>query len=377
MLRPVWAEIDLSAIENNIREIRRLTKPSAKVMAVVKANAYGHGAVAVSKTVLTNGADWLAVALLQEAVELREAGFSVPILILGYTPLEQMELVITNDLRQTIYSLEQAEALSSAAGKAGRKATVHIKVDTGMGRIGFLPKQESIDSIIKIARLPHLEVEGIYTHFAIADAEDKDYTIEQLQYFQWLLDQLAKSGLHISIRHAANSAGLIDLPEAHFDLVRPGLILYGMYPSNEVQKTKLFLRQAMSLKAEVSYVKQVAKGTAISYGCTFVTARHSQIASLPLGYADGYTRLLSNNTDVLIKGKRAPIVGRVCMDQCMIDVTGFADVAMGDEVVLMGRQENEFISAEEIASRIGTINYEVVCMFSSRVPRVYKDGINY
>ena len=377
MLRPVWAEIDLSAIENNIREIRRLTKPSAKVMAVVKANAYGHGAVAVSKTVLTNGADWLAVALLQEAVELREAGFSVPILILGYTPLEQMELVITNDLRQTIYSLEQAEALSSAAGKAGRKATVHIKVDTGMGRIGFLPKQESIDSIIKIARLPHLEVEGIYTHFAIADAEDKDYSIEQLQYFQWLLDQLAKSGLHISIRHAANSAGLIDLPEAHFDLVRPGLILYGMYPSNEVQKTKLFLRQAMSLKAEVSYVKQVAKGTAISYGCTFVTARHSQIASLPLGYADGYTRLLSNNTDVLIKGKRAPIVGRVCMDQCMIDVTGFADVAMGDEVVLMGRQENEFISAEEIASRIGTINYEVVCMFSSRVPRVYKDGINY
>jgi len=377
MLRPVWAEIDLSAIENNIREIRRLTKPSAKVMAVVKANAYGHGAVEVSKTVLTNGADWLAVALLQEAVELREAGFSVPILILGYTPLEQMELVITNDLRQTIYSLEQAEALSSAAGKAGRKATVHIKVDTGMGRIGFLPKQESIDSIIKIARLPHLEVEGIYTHFAIADAEDKDYTIEQLQYFQWLLDQLAKSGLHISIRHAANSAGLIDLPEAHFDLVRPGLILYGMYPSNEVQKTKLFLRQAMSLKAEVSYVKQVAKGTAISYGCTFVTARHSQIASLPLGYADGYTRLLSNNTDVLIKGKRAPIVGRVCMDQCMIDVTGFADVAMGDEVVLMGRQENEFISAEEIASRIGTINYEVVCMFSSRVPRVYKDGINY
>ena len=377
MLRPVWAEIDLSAIENNIREIRRLTKPSAKVMAVVKANAYGHGAVEVSKTVLTNGADWLAVALLQEAVELREAGFSVPILILGYTPLEQMELVITNDLRQTIYSLEQAEALSSAAGKAGRKATVHIKVDTGMGRIGFLPKQESIDSIIKIARLPHLEVEGIYTHFAIADAEDKDYSIEQLQYFQWLLDQLAKSGLHISIRHAANSAGLIDLPEAHFDLVRPGLILYGMYPSNEVQKTKLFLRQAMSLKAEVSYVKQVAKGTAISYGCTFVTARHSQIASLPLGYADGYTRLLSNNTDVLIKGKRAPIVGRVCMDQCMIDVTGFADVAMGDEVVLMGRQENEFISAEEIASRIGTINYEVVCMFSSRVPRVYKDGINY
>ena len=377
MLRPVWAEIDLSAIENNIREIRRLTKPSAKVMAVVKANAYGHGAVEVSKTVLTNGADWLAVALLQEAVELREAGFSVPILILGYTPLEQMELVITNDLRQTIYSLEQAEALSSAAGKAGRKATVHIKVDTGMGRIGFLPKQESIDSIIKIARLPHLEVEGIYTHFAIADAEDKDYTIEQLQYFQWLLDQLAKSGLHISIRHAANSAALIDLPEAHFDLVRPGLILYGMYPSNEVQKTKLFLRQAMSLKAEVSYVKQVAKGTAISYGCTFVTARHSQIASLPLGYADGYTRLLSNNTDVLIKGKRAPIVGRVCMDQCMIDVTGFEDVAMGDEVVLMGRQENEFISAEEIASRIGTINYEVVCMFSSRVPRVYKDGINY
>ena len=377
MLRPVWAEIDLSAIENNIREIRRLTKPSAKVMAVVKANAYGHGAVAVSKTVLTNGADWLAVALLQEAVELREAGFSVPILILGYTPLEQMELVITNDLRQTIYSLEQAEALSSAAGKAGRKATVHIKVDTGMGRIGFLPKQESIDSIIKIARLPHLEVEGIYTHFAIADAEDKDYSIEQLQYFQWLLDQLAKSGLHISIRHAANSAALIDLPEAHFDLVRPGLILYGMYPSNEVQKTKLFLRQAMSLKAEVSYVKQVAKGTAISYGCTFVTARHSQIASLPLGYADGYTRLLSNNTDVLIKGKRAPIVGRVCMDQCMIDVTGFEDVAMGDEVVLMGRQENEFISAEEIASRIGTINYEVVCMFSSRVPRVYKDGINY
>ncbi len=372
MLRPVWAEIDLSAIESNIREIRQLTKSSAKVMAVVKANAYGHGAVAVSKAVLANGADWLAVALLQEALELREAGFSVPILILGYTPLEQMELVIANDLRQTIYTLEQAEALSSAAGKAGRKATVHIKIDTGMGRIGFLPKREGIDSIMKIARLPNLEIEGAYTHFAIADAEDKDYTLEQLQYFYWVLDQLAKSGLRIPIRHAANSAAVIDLPEAHFDLVRPGLILYGMYPSNEVKKKKLQLRQAMSLKAEVSYVKQVEKGTAISYGCTFVTARKSQIASLPLGYADGYTRLLSNNTDVLIKGQRAPIVGRVCMDQCMVDVTGIEGVSMGDEVVLMGRQENEFISADEIASRIGTINYEVVCMFGSRIPRVYK-----
>ncbi|MBO8169238.1 MAG: alanine racemase [Thermoanaerobacteraceae bacterium] len=373
MLRPVWAEIDLSAIANNICEIRRITSPSAKLMAVVKANAYGHGAEEVSKVALAHGADWLAVALLQEALQLRNAGFSVPILILGYTPVDQMDLVVANDLRQTIYTWEQAEALSAAAARAKRKARVHVKIDTGMGRIGMLPGADTIGQVLRIARLPHLEVEGIYTHFAAADATDKTYTRQQLERFHWVLEGLEKEGLQIPVRHAANSAAVIDLPEAHLDMVRPGLIIYGMYPSEEVQRERLKLRQAMSLKAEISYVKKVPPGTAISYGCTYVTEKEAVIASLPLGYADGYTRLLSNKGQVLVNGQRAPVVGRVCMDQCMIDVTNVeGEVSMGDHVVLMGRQQQECIPVEEIASRIGTINYEVVCMVSYRVPRVYK-----
>ncbi len=373
MLRPVWAEIDLGAIANNIREIRRVTRPQAKVMAVVKANAYGHGAREVSNVALKNGADWLGVALLQEAVQLRDAGFSVPILILGYTSLDQLKSVVDYELRQTIYSLEQAKALSAAAVKAGKEALAHVKIDTGMGRIGLLPEQATVQRILEMVRLPGLELEGIYTHFAVADAADKAYTQNQFQRFLRVLEQLKNKGLEFPVRHAANSAAVIDLPETHLDIVRPGLIIYGMYPSREVKREKIKLQQAMSLKAEISHVKKVGPGTAISYGCTYVTKNDAVIASLPLGYADGYTRFLSNKAEVLIKGQRVPLVGRVCMDQCMVDVTGLKpEVSMGDEAVLLGGQQEQFISVDELAEKIGTINYEVVCMVSCRVPRVYR-----
>ncbi|WP_366922921.1 alanine racemase [Metallumcola ferriviriculae] len=373
MLRPVWAEIDLGAIKNNIREIRRITSPQAQVMAVVKANAYGHGANEVSEVALKNGAQWLGVALLQEAIQLRNTGIDAPILILGYTPLTQLPAVVDWDLRQTIYSLEQAKSLSTAALSRGKKAKAHVKLDTGMGRIGLLPEEVSLKTILEMARLPGLELEGIYTHFAVADAADKRYTAKQLQWFSWFLDRLKQLGLEFLLRHAANSAAVIDLPEAHFDLVRPGLIIYGLYPSKEVKRERIDLRQAMALKAELSYVKKVGAGTAISYGCTYITKDDAVIASLPLGYADGYTRLLSNRAEVLIQGRRVPMVGRVCMDQCMVDVTDIKSaVSMGDEAVLIGGQGDEFISVEELADQIGTISYEVVCMISYRVPRIYR-----
>lgn len=372
MLRPVWAEIDLTAIDNNVKEIRRITRPEAKVMAVVKANAYGHGVEQVANTALANGASWLGVALMQEAVELREAGCSAPILILGYTPLDQADKVVDYQLRQTIYSRQQAEAISTVARRVGKKAMVHVKVDTGMGRLGLLPGQELVQQILDMAAMPGLVMEGIYTHFAMADATDKTYTRQQFQCFQWVLAQLRRHGLEFPLRHAANSAAIIDLPETHMDMVRPGLIIYGMFPSEEVNKSNIALRPAMTLKAEIAHVKTVVAGTAISYGCTYITKDNAMIASLPLGYADGYTRLLSNNAQVLVNGQRVPIVGRVCMDQCMLDLSTLKSaVTMGDEAVLMGTQGDQFISVEELANRIGTINYEVVCMISPRVPRVY------
>ena len=371
-MRPVRAEIDLGAIEYNIREIRHITETSAKVMAVVKANAYGHGAIEVSKTVLNNGADWLGVALLQEAIQLRESGFTAPILILGYTPVYQMNKVIEYDLRQTIYTKDQAEALASAAAKAGKKGLAHIKVDTGMGRIGIPLGSHVVNELIKLGRMPGLVPEGIFTHFATADAVDKACAKQQFESFIDVLEKLKRKGMEFPVRHAANSAALIDLPDTHLDLVRPGVIIYGMYPSDKVCKDKINLKQAMTVAAEVSYVKKVTSGTAISYGGTFITQVPSVIASLPLGYADGYSRILSNKAQVLIKGQRVPIVGRVCMDQCMVDVTNLGEeIRMGEEAVLLGAQGPEFISADEIAARIGTINYEVTCMISHRVPRTY------
>ncbi len=369
--RPAWAEIDLSAIAHNIKELRRVTEPRAKIMAVVKANAYGHGAVPVSKTVLANGADYLGVAILDEARELREAGIEAPILILGFTPPEQAAEAIKLDLAQTVYTVKGAEAVSRAAVSLGRTAIVHVKVDTGMGRLGFVTGPRTSEEIIKISRLPGVVVEGMFTHFAVADARDKQYTYEQYEKFADLDSQLKKLGLDIPVKHAANSAAVIDLPDIHLDMVRPGISIYGFYPSNDVLKDKIVLKPALSLKAKVAYVKEVKPETSISYGRTFITTRDTMVATIPVGYADGYTRLFSNKAHVIIHGERVPVIGRVCMDQFMVDVSKVPGVEIGDETVLIGRQGHQQVTADELADLIGTINYEIVCMISDRIPRIY------
>lgn len=340
-------------------------------MAVVKANAYGHGAVEVSRTLLANGADRLGVALLQEALELRQEGFAVPILILGFTPSHQLEAVVRANIAQTIFSYEQAWTLSRVAGELGKKARVHVKIDTGMGRLGFPADDQTVKTILRISRLPNLEIEGIFTHFATADEKDKTFTRYQFEQFQWVVEELKAQGLEIPLKHAANSAAIIDLPETHLDLVRPGISLYGIYPSPDVCKDRINLIPAMTFKTQIAFLKRVRPGTSISYGRTYVAKEERVIATLPLGYADGYSRALSNRGKVLVKGKKVPIVGRVCMDQTMIDVTEVSDVRVGDEVVLFGREGREKLPVEEVAGQLGTIAYEVVCMVSSRVPRVY------
>lgn len=370
MSRPVWAEVDLRAIAHNTQQLKKLLAPRTELMAIVKANAYGHGAVPVASTALANGASWLGVATLEEALELRQNGITAPILILGYLSPEDARAVVEADISQTIFALEQARALSQAAQTLGRQARLHLKIDTGMGRLGFLP-QETIAAARAIAELPGVTLEGIFTHFANADARDKTYTWQQLQIFNRVLVDLEREGIRIPWKHAANSGALIDLPATHFNLVRAGISLYGHYPSEEVDKGKLSLLPAMAFKTRVILVKEVPAGSYISYGCTFCTDRPTKVATLPVGYADGYSRLLSNRAEVLVRGRRAPVIGRVCMDYCMIDVTAIPEVEVGDEVVLFGRQGEACLPVEEVAGWLGTINYEVLCMISHRVRRLY------
>ncbi|MDW7672991.1 MAG: alanine racemase [Bacillota bacterium] len=370
MVRPVWAEIDLSAIADNMQAIKSWVTPKTEIMAVVKANAYGHGAVEVARTCMANGASRLAVAIVAEGIELRNNGFSAPILVMGYTPPEQCQLLLDYNLTQTVFSLEQAKIISKLAAAAKKTIQIHLKVDTGMGRLGFLEHQ--LEELVSATKLPGLQVEGVFTHFATADEADKSYTLAQLNLFNRQLTELDKIGLKPPIVHAANSAGIIQYPDSHFNLVRPGLMLYGMYPSNQVDQNNVSIRPAMSFKAKVAHVKKVAKDTSISYGCTYQAPKNSVIATLPLGYADGYSRLLSNKGKVLINGHLARVVGRVCMDQIIVDVTQIPDVKVGAEVVLFGySSEGHWLPIEEIAALAGTINYELVCKVSYRVPRIY------
>jgi alanine racemase len=371
MKRPVWVEINLGALRNNVQEMRRITEPNAQLMAVVKANGYGHGIEQTAKTALDSGANWLGVALLQEAVLLREKGIKAPILILGYTPVEDADEVIHHDISQTIFTIEDARAFAAAAHRMGKKAKVHLKIDTGMGRLGFAPQKNTLDVLCSIVQLPDLNVEGIFTHFATADDADKSFAEEQFMRFQQLLKQLAAHHINIKWQHCANSAAVMDLPYTHLDLVRPGIALYGYYPSPHVRRDLVKLTPVMSLKARVAFLKEVSEGCSISYGRSYFVNKKTRIATIPLGYGDGYSRLLSNHGDVLIRGKRAPVVGRVCMDQLMVDVGHLPDVKQGDEVILLGRQGDEEITADELAGKLGTISYEVLCMISERVPRVY------
>lgn len=371
-IRPVWAEINLDNLAHNIREVRKHTDKDALVTAVVKANGYGHGSVEISRTFLDNGADRLAVALLTEAIELRKGNITEPILILGYTPPTQYEKLLEYNIIQTIYNYEDAKILSNKAVELGKKATIHIKIDSGMGRIGFLPIEDSIKDIINISKLPNIYVEGIFTHLAKADEIDKSHAMEQFEKYMKVVNNLEKHGLSIPIKHVSNSAGIIDIPKFNLNMVRAGIMIYGFYPSEEVEKN-MKLKPAMALKAKISHLKVVPKGTGISYGQIFVTEKESKIATIPIGYADGFTRMLTGKAEVAVRGKRAKIVGKICMDQCMIDVTNIDDVKLGDEVVIFG-YGLDCPSADELASKLGTINYEIVCMVGRRVPRVYMSG---
>ena len=370
-IRPVRLEIDLDNLINNIQEIRNHVGNDTLIMATVKGNAYGHGSVTCSKTFLENGADRLGVSILSEGVTLRKAGIVAPILLLNYTPPSQYGELLEYNLIQTIYQYEDAEFLSDVAQSLGKVAKIHLKIDTGMNRIGFLPNDCSIKDIVKIVNLPNIEVEGIYTHFATADHEDKSYTIKQFEKFKWVIDRLEEMEIQIPIKHAANSATIIDLPEYKLDMVRPGIILYGYYPSEFVNKGVINIKPAMTLKSCISNIKDLGKGEGIGYGQTYITKRISKIATLPIGYADGYPRILSSKFYVTINNMKAPIVGRICMDQLMVDVTEIENINKNDEAVLFGYGHKDYPKADELAHELGTINYEIFCMFGMRVPRIY------
>lgn len=369
--RPVWLEIDLDNLTYNYKNIRSIVDKKAKLMVVIKANGYGHGSVELARHFKKLGVDRIAVSILTEALELRNAGIEGPLQLLSYTPHEQYNLVIDHDIIQGIYTLNDAKALSKVAVEKGKTAKIHIKLDTGMGRIGFLPNEKSIEDIIEISKLPNLEIEGIFTHFAKADEFDKGHTKKQYENFQWAVRKLEESGIHIELKHVSNSAAIVDMPEYNFNMVRPGIILYGYYPSSEVNKDNLDLKPAMTLKGRISNIKTVAENTGISYGHRFISSRESIIATVPIGYADGYSRMLTGKTKVFIKDKLVPIVGSICMDQIMIDVTDVEGVEIGDEIVLFGHENPLYPTVEEIAGILGTINYEFICMMGRRIPRVY------
>jgi alanine racemase len=378
----VRAEIDLKAIAHNIKELRRITHPDARLMGVVKANGYGHGAIEVAQCALQNGAKVLGVARIEEGVQIREAGIEVPILIFGYTLPELANDLLEYDLTQTVYTYASAQALSRTAAELRKKIRVHLKVDTGMGRLGLLPQNfqldnsaaidtDAVEETLAIAGLDGLELEGIFTHFATADSADKTYAEDQLDLFMNFLNRLRKAGLEPPVRHAANSAALIDIPQSHLDLVRPGIATYGLYPSDEVNKRHVSLKPAMALKARIIQLKKVPAGFKVSYGTSHETRKPTTIATIPIGYADGLNRLLSSRGQMLVHEQRAPIIGRVCMDLTMLDVGHIDNIQMGDEVAVFGRQGKASITVDEIASLLNTINYEIVSTITARVPRIY------
>jgi alanine racemase len=373
--RAVWAEINLDNLAHNMQEVRRVTNKNAKVTAVIKADGYGHGAVSIGRTLLKNGADRFAVATLSEAIQLRKYFLDTEIMVLGYTPDNLAKEVIENNIIQTIYSLDQAKEFSKIAVALNKNIIVHIKIDTGMHRLGFLPTNETANEILDINKLANLQIEGIFTHFATADEEDKEYTRSQVKKFMFITEQLENQGLKIPLKHVSNSAGIIDLPEFNFDMVRAGIMLYGLYPSNYINRNVVDLKEVMCLKAKISQIKEIEAGSGVSYGLKYTFQKDGKIAILPIGYADGYTRLLSNKSHIIINGIKAPIIGNICMDQCIVDITGI-DANVDDEVVLFGGNDPDGISIDSIANILNTINYEVVCMVNKRVPRVYLENNN-
>lgn len=416
--RPTWAEISLDALQHNIEVIRKAMPADKKVLAVVKADAYGHGAIEVSRHALRCGVDYLAVAFLDEALELRQAGIEAPILIMGYTPPSAVKLAIDHDVTLTVFSEDVLEALAELGsrkqgnsqqqgssqqqgnshqqgsrhqgdqqssrhqgdqgrGNPANPAKIHIKIDTGMSRLG-VRYDEAIPFIERALQLPGIEVEGLFTHYACADESDKTFTHEQHERMQHVVAHFADQNIQFPIVHAGNSATAIDVPHLSFNMVRLGISMYGLYPSAEVNTQQVRLQPVMTFKSQIVMIKKLPPHVGVSYGQTYHTQGEEQIATIPVGYADGYSRALSGDTSVLLRGQKAAVIGRICMDQLMINATGWPDLKQGEEIVLFGKQGDAVISAEELAHKLRTINYEITCKVSHRVPRVYyKDGQRY
>ena len=370
--RALWAQINLDAAAHNMRVIRKHVGPDVRIAAVVKANAYGHGAVELARVFADNGADCFAVSSLDEGVELRRyAGITKDIFILGHTDGRRTEEFLAYHIEPAVFNLKNAEYYSEEASRLGQTLQVHIAIDTGMSRVGFLPSEETIEAIKKIASLPRIEIRGIFTHFAASDEKDKTSALKQFDKFKTFTDGLEAEGITFEIRHCSNSAAIIDMPQVNLDMVRLGIAMYGMYPSEEVDKSRVKLTPAIQLKSHITMVKEIEAGEKISYGGTYTTTKKTKVATVSVGYGDGYPRALSSKGYVLIDGKRADIVGRVCMDQMMVDVTDIDNVKRGDVVTLIGHDKDGYISIEEISELAGTFNYEFVCDLGKRIPRNY------
>lgn len=367
-----YIEVDLDAIAHNVRALKAFIGPAVELFAVVKANAYGHGLVPVAQTVLRHGVSRLAIGRLSEGLQLRQAGIAAPVLALCYLMPDELRIAVERDLVPTVGEMESALVVSALGVARQKPVPVHVKIDTGMGRYGVMPDQ-AVSFFNQIATLPGLAVEGVFTHFATADERDKTFAREQFQIFQDVLAELSAAGHSIPLLHAANSAAALDLPETHLGAVRSGLALYGLYPSESVSHA-LALRPALTLKSHVASVRQLPAGASISYGRSYITPRPMTVALVPIGYGDGYHRLLSNRGAVLVNGQRAPIVGRVCMDQVVVDVSGCGPVALNDEVVLIGQQGDARITVEEIAGWAETISYEITSALLARLPRFFRGG---
>ena len=371
----VYAKIDLDAAAYNMEQMKNRIGGGARLIAVVKTDAYGHGAVPLAEVFEKLDYVWgYAVATLDEGIVLRKHGIKKPILVLGCVFPDQYDDMVRNDIRAAVYMEEMAGKIAEAAERAGKKAYIHFKVDTGMGRIGFPVTEESADIIERISRMENIEVEGMFTHFAKADERDKTYTYEQHRKFMWMKEQMEKRNVEIPYYDCDNSAGIIDFPDMKHDLARAGISTYGMYPSEEVNRDAVDLKPVLSLVSHVIFVKTVEPGTSISYGGTFVAPKQMKVATIPVGYGDGYPRSLSNKGCVLIHGKRARILGRVCMDQFMVDVTDIPEVQFMDQAVLIGEDQDDRITVEELAELSGRFNYEFVCCLGKRIPRVYTSG---
>lgn len=373
-IRPVWLEINLDAIAHNVRRIKQIVGENVRIIAMVKANAYGHGAIEVSETLLKNGVTMLGVGVVEEGVVLREAGIKAPILVCGLTTDDQLESLVMYNLTATVCKSKTIQTLSRIASKKKRKVPVHIKIDTGMGRLG-IPAEDTLNFVEKIGKMKNILIEGIFTHFAATNEDDGNYTRKQFEQYKKALFELEKERMNIPLKHVANSAAILNSSCFHLDAVRPGIIIYGLFPSPKTKQI-VQLEPAAEFKTKIVFLKEVSTGKSIGYGRTYTTTRPTRIATLPVGYADGYSWLLSNNGEVLVRGQRAPIIGKICMDLCMIDVTHIGGVQIGDEVVLWGKQGSQMISVEEIAEKRGSIAYEVICMVDKeRVPKVFmKDG---